>query len=126
MVRILITGSRAWPAEAINEITQLLGQTISKYKKEDITIIHGACPTGVDAMANWIAWHWGLKIEQHPADWSTYGKRAGFVRNAEMVQSGVDICLAFVYNKSNGASMTVDLCKKNKIQVFIIEKEGAI
>lgn len=126
MVRILITGSRAWPAEAINEITQLLGQTIIGYKKDEITIVHGACPTGVDAMANWIAWHWGLAIEQHPADWSTYGRRAGFVRNAEMVQSGVDICLAFVYNKSKGASMTIDLCRKNKIQVFIIEKEGAI
>lgn len=122
MVRILITGSRAWPAEAIPEITQLLGQTVNQYKKDDITIIHGACPHGVDAMVDWIAWHWGLTVERHPADWSTHGRKAGFVRNTAMVESGVDICLAFVYNKSSGASMTVDLCRRRKIPVILIEK----
>jgi hypothetical protein len=127
MTRILVTGSRDWPAEHISVITDVLGTAViyaleQGVPKSEITIIHGACPKGADAMADWIARFWGMPIERHPADWDTFGKSAGFVRNTSMVASSIDICLAFVYNKSKGASMTVDLCRKQNIPVVLIER----
>lgn len=124
MPRILITGSRDWPVNRIHEITQVLGATLLKYisdgfSAEDITIIHGACPKGADAMADWIASYWNLKIERWPANWEAYGRRAGFERNRAMVDSGVDICLAFVYNESKGSTNTVTLCRKAMVPITL-------
>lgn len=126
MPRILITGSRDWPANRINDITQVLGATILKYladgyRVSDITIIHGACPKGADAMVDWIAFYWGVPVERHPADWDQYGLAAGYERNKLMVSTGVDICLAFVYNKSKGSTNTVNLCRKVKVPVVLTE-----
>lgn len=125
MTRILITGSRDWPD--MDSIVQTLGTTIigliSKGETKDtITLIHGQCPTGADAMADWVARAWNMNIERYPADWVRYGKKAGMIRNKQMVDTGVDICLAFVYNKSSGASNTVKLCRERGIELILLER----
>lgn len=127
MKRILITGSRDWPANEINTISKVLVETILGYLRQGetaktLTIVHGACPRGADAMVDWMANHWGMHIERYPADWDTYGNSAGYIRNRQMVESGVDICLAFVYNKSKGASNTVDLCREKGVPIVLVER----
>lgn len=54
----------------------------------------------------------GLTIEHHSADWKTDGKRAGYLRNAEMVALGADICLAYIKNGSRGATMPARMAEK--------------
>jgi hypothetical protein len=137
--RILVTGSRSWKDEAViyaalDEVYQARRHT------GPVTLVHGACPNGADTIAgDWYAnalvadWvhnaNSPLTEERHPADWSRYRKRAGFVRNAEMVTYGADVCLAFVdwcddrrcpkrgQHGSHGAVGCAELAEKAGIQV---------
>jgi hypothetical protein len=111
--RILVTGSRTW-----TDSPALMGAIMYEllYVDEPVTIVHGACPKGADVMADEFANLAQTHVERHPADWDQYGKSAGFVRNAEMVALGADVCLAFIKDESKGASMTADLAEKAGIR----------
>lgn len=61
-----------------------------------MVIVHGACPTGADAIAAKWAYDNDVKTEPHPADWERLGRRAGYSRNRTMVRLGADLCLAFL------------------------------
>jgi hypothetical protein len=115
-LRILVTGSRDW--EDYGRVAEALTAAVLHFAEENnllgptdyVTVVHGACPTGADRMADDFAGgvcRW--TVERHPADWDRYGKAAGFRRNAEMVKAGADICIAFIRNGSAGASHTADL-----------------
>ena len=100
--RILVTGSRTWNSRVT--IASELSWMCSVHGY-DVVIVHGHCPTGADAMADQWAMQHHVQVERHPADWST-GKGAGFARNAEMVNLGADVCLAFIRDGSKGATHT--------------------
>jgi hypothetical protein len=121
MKRILVTGSRDWDdwptlCEALNNEGPLGGELV--------TIIHGGA-SGADSMAHgWASCLPGHAYpEVHPADWETYGRRAGFVRNAEMVNAGADVCLAFIRAESKGATMCARLAEKAGIPVRYFRRD---
>lgn len=113
MKRILITGSRTW------ENTDAILEAIDEHGGDYAVVVSGHCPLGVDAMAEDAARGLGMDLEIHPADWNTHGKRAGFLRNAEMVNLGADVCLAFIRDESKGATMTANLAQKAGIPTII-------
>lgn len=114
MARVLITGSRDWPSALT--IEYVLDDIEATFGERIHTLVSGACPTGADLIAEFFARKIGWTIERHPADWGTHGKKAGFIRNAEMVDLGADICLAFIKDQSKGATMTADLAEKKGIK----------
>lgn len=116
-MRILVTGSRKWDdQELLFKALDTLNQTPS----HDIALVHGACPDGADAMADlWGQMH-GVEIETHPAKWKEFGKRAGYVRNALMVKMGADVCVAFIKDRSPGATMTANLAERSGITTIRI------
>lgn len=138
--RILITGSRAWSDEQM--IRDAIAANVRLYGPENSVIVHGACPSGADALADRIATAWGggLTIERHPADWDnctptcptspghrrvrprgdvdhpgmsgTYCPGAGPRRNRHMVSLGADLCLAFIVRGSRGATYTANAAER--------------
>lgn len=52
-----------------------------------------------------------MSVEPHPADWQRHGKAAGHIRNAEMVQAGADLVLAF-YQRGARNTGTADLVRR--------------
>jgi len=107
--RVLITGSRTWQRVDIIRAALRDRQVLHGA----LVVVHGHCPRGADAIAhtlceeepNWSA-------EPHPADWTTHGRRAGFIRNQQMVDLGADECLAFIRDSSAGASHTASAAEK--------------
>lgn len=92
--RILVTGSRTWTDREF--ICREMEKAALFYPLPAV-LIHGDCPEGADSLAKWLAINYlGWAHEPHPTDWTKYGRRAGFIRNAEMVQLGATHCLAFL------------------------------
>lgn len=114
--RILVTGSRDWSDR--DTIWRALGDAVAPVPVDrELVIVHGHCPGGADAMADAWARKYGATVERHPANWQLEGKRAGFIRNARMVNLGADLCLAFIRNGSRGASHTAALAEQAGIPV---------
>ncbi|MFJ5886808.1 DUF2493 domain-containing protein [Streptomyces californicus] len=108
--RILVTGSRDW--DNPQTIWTALADTVRPIPHDrNITIVHGDCPRGADAIADDWARKYGTTIERHPANWGTHGRGAGPRRNTHMVGLGADVCLAFIKNGSRGATGCADLAE---------------
>lgn len=93
-----------------------------------VIIVHGACPSGADQLAD----DWGLSkrhtVKRFHADWSTHGKAAGPIRNAEMVDylKTVQLVAAIVCwdGKSKGTADMVRRLDEAKIKYRLISYKG--
>lgn len=113
MYKILVTGSRTWIDHQV-----ILDALSAEYTGHaDAIMINGDCPNGADVIAKEIWQRQQLPIWLYPAQWNRLGnKRAGFVRNKQMVDLEPDVCLAFIKDNSKGATMTADLAEKAGIR----------
>lgn len=118
-IRILVTGSRKWQDVALvgGALEDTWYDASQAYYGHRLVVVHGDCPQGADALAKQWAINNGIPQEAHPADWDQYGKRAGFVRNQQMVDMGADVCLAFIKDGSRGASHTAARAEEAGIPV---------
>jgi UDP-N-acetylmuramoylalanine-D-glutamate ligase len=74
----------------------------------NITIITGGA-TGADrSAADWAALEF-TDYEEYPANWKKHGKAAGPIRNKQMLDSGVDLVIAFP-----GGAGTANMVKQAK------------
>ena len=86
-VAILITGSRKWNDE------QKIREVLERFKGRDAVILYGCAP-GADRIARDIAHRMSCEsygkphrtsFRPFPADWDKHGRKAGPMRNQEMV-----------------------------------------
>jgi hypothetical protein len=99
-----VTGSREFDDEGT--VWSALGDFLEDPHSTH-TLVHGACPKGADELARTIWTANGEFEDPHPADWGQYGKRAGFIRNQEMVDTEPDVCLGF-FKKGAANKGTMD------------------
>lgn len=128
-LRIIVAGSRDF------RNYQLLSDTIMEFlaDKDDSDIVDNpsyvkfisGTARGADILGEQFAYTYGYDIVRFPADWDNLGKKAGYVRNAEMAKFAVEdgnygVLIAFWDGKSKGTKYMIDLAKKYGLEVHVI------
>jgi hypothetical protein len=112
-MKVLVCGSRHWTDEAMirADLEKLPAGTI---------LIEGAAP-GADQISGRIGKELGFEVRPYPASWRRLGRKAGPVRNQQMLDEehpdafGVHIDQAFAYHEDPGlGSGTADMVKRLK------------
>lgn len=128
---VMVTGSRTWDRpeileEAIDHEARRLNVQMNRDEyghpldwdwtsQDGIMLLHGACPSGADVLADQYAATHETHVRTMPADWNRYGKAAGFRRNNDMVRLRPDVVIGLV-----------DACKKPAHQMAPHGSHGAI
>lgn len=63
---------------------------------------------GADTMGEQWAKENNLSLDIFPADWETYGKAAGHIRNAEMLKAQPQLVVAFLAQGSKGTRNMIE------------------
>lgn len=114
--RVLVFGSREWWSyDLIRRDMWMLRERIGDY-----TLVHGACRSGADWFANEFATMQGWEIEPHPANWTKYGKPAGFIRNSEMAMSEPDYAMGYILDESRGSMNMLGLLEDVPTKVSLM------
>lgn len=119
--RLLVTGSRDWDSEAqIRDA--LLAQWRAWGKPSDAVLVVGGA-SGADEIAARLWERGGFPVETHAADWDTHGKRAGMIRNTEMVASGVDAAVAFQTGDTPGTRHCTKAAQQAGVPTTIVTSD---
>ena len=122
--RILVCGGRDYKdydkvSNTLYEITKSRKWYEPECFMPKVHIISGAT-TGADTLAvDWAVANW-CPYTEYPADWKKHGKKAGMIRNQQMIDEtpgGVDLVVAFP-----GGRGTADMIRRaKKAEVGVIE-----
>lgn len=108
MVKAAIVGSRSF--SDYDAMLRFLGEITHKEGFRISTIISGGAQ-GADALAEKAAKEYGKGFVAFRADWGKYGKRAGIIRNEDIIKN-CDVCFAFWDGQSRGTANDIELCKR--------------
>ena len=123
-LRVIIAGSRDF-----NDYKLLKKSAIEIITKKtmlpDLTRIISGGARGADTLGERFANEMGLEISRFIPDWDGLGKRAGYVRNAEMAKFAVEdnsygVLIAFWDGQSRGTKHMIDLAKRYGLEVHVV------
>ena len=119
--RIIVAGSRNY--KDYRRISSVLSEFIRKFSEDGIRpeFISGGC-RGVDTLAERFCKLHGYPIKVFNADWATYGKRAGYLRNKQMAEYAAETggsLIAFWDGKSRGTKMMIELAEGEGLAVNV-------
>lgn len=107
-MRVAIVGSREFTDYEYLEKWVL--RILHELNIQPTQIVSGGA-RGTDTLAEMFARRHGISTNIFPANWNKYGKKAGYLRNIEIVNN-CDFLIAFWDGESKGTKMTIDIAKK--------------
>jgi DNA-binding MurR/RpiR family transcriptional regulator len=113
-LKVVVSGSRGWTDYAA------IRMALAELPARSTIIVGGA--RGADTLAEEAAHHLGHVVDVYRADWDRYGKRAGYIRNALMLDQEPDLVLAFWDGESKGTLHTMKEAKRRNIPVEVIRE----
>ena len=116
-LKLIVAGGRDFNDFLLLEKT-LIHLSVSTYADQAISIVSGMA-AGADKLGYSFAEKHNVVCYPFPANWTKYGKRAGFLRNEEMAQFA-DALLAFWDQVSRGTKHMIETMERLKKPVFII------
>lgn len=82
------------------------------------TVILSGTARGADRCGEKWAKEHNIPLERYPADWDTYGKGAGYRRNAEMADKA-EALIALWDGKSRGTMHMIKLAEKAGLKIHV-------
>lgn len=126
-LRIIIAGSRDFDdfPKLMDSCNDILSKITNQYNDLNKVRIISGTARGADQLGEQYAKITGYEVSRFPADWDGLGKRAGYVRNAEMAKFAVadgncGVLIAFWDGKSRGTKHMIDLAEKNGLEIHIV------
>ncbi len=113
-MKVLVCGSRDWADVAA------IGYRLS-ILPAGTEVLHGGA-RGADSIAEEFCIPVSRRLVPRcfQADWATHGKRAGILRNLQMLDERPDLVIAFWDGKSKGTAHTIGEARKRGIPVEVI------
>lgn len=121
MYRVIVAGTREFDNYLL--LRMKLTDYLLPIPDEEIEIISGTA-RGADKLGEQYASDYNLKCIKFPANWNTYGKSAGYRRNAEMAKYASQehgVLFAFWDGKSKGTKHMIDLGNKMGLEVHVVK-----
>ena len=120
--RIIIAGGREFNNYEL--LKEKCDYYLSKAVKDGykIAIVSGKAK-GADSLGEKYAKEKGYAIDEFPANWDKYKKKAGYLRNEEMAKHAKETngaLIAFWDKKSKGTKHMIDLAKKYGLHIRIV------
>lgn len=89
-MRTIIAGSRTVADPKV--VKQAVNCAVQRAGIWPTEIVEGGA-RGVDSLAFDFGWEQGIPVKVFPANWKQHGRPAGMIRNREMADSGVILCV---------------------------------
>jgi len=118
--RVIVAGSRDF--DDYDLLKRKLDIFLLGRDRAGITILSGAA-RGADKLGERYANEHGYSIMRFPADWRSYGKAAGPIRNADMV-SIAHALVAFWDGESRGTADVIAKARAKDLKVHVINTKG--
>jgi hypothetical protein len=112
-VKVIIAGSRS--VDDYGHVVHALRQ--APFSVDEVV---SGTARGADQLGELWAKRFGVPCKRFPADWSTYGKSAGFIRNQQMAEYA-DALIAIWDGKSRGTKHMIDVMNALGKPVFVRE-----
>lgn len=110
-MRVIIAGSRnITDKNIVEEAIEVAGFDIT-------TVISGGA-RGVDSTAIEIARDKNIEYEEYIAEWDTFGKSAGYLRNVQMAEAA-DALIAIWDGESKGTKHMIDIMAKKGKDYYV-------
>lgn len=111
MLKVIVAGSRHFTD--YTAVKSALDYYLSNQK--EVEIVSG-CAQGADSLGEQYARENGLPVKRFPADWETYGRAAGPIRNKQMAEYA-DALVLFWNGSSPGSKNMLENAKKMNIKI---------
>ena len=115
MFRVIIAGSRDFSDYELLESS--MDKLLSNIN-EDIVVVCGMA-RGADSLGERYAISREYEVNYFPAEWSTYGRSAGYKRNVQMAQNA-DALVAFWDGESRGTKHMIDIAHRYNLKVRVV------
>jgi len=114
-VKVIIAGGRDVP-EQVRQCKAAVLDFEHRYGR--ITEVVSGCARGADRVGELFAEMRQIPVDKYPADWDTYGKRAGVIRNSQMANVAQGL-VALWDEQSPGTRHMIETARNKKLPIVV-------
>lgn len=123
-VRVIVAGTRTFSDYELlrSKLDDFVSKLKQKYPDKQAVIITGAAK-GADQLGSLYARNHNIPLKEFPADWNTYGRAAGPIRNQQMLDYAlheIPILIVFWDGESRGTKNMMGIAKRQNVQTEVV------